>query len=51
MTVFAEEGDIFVYDHAKNQRRQVTRTTDAEKVKAKAADVLVRAKGAFREDG
>src|SRR5207248_965264 len=28
MTVFAEEGDIFVYDHAKNQRRQVTRTTD-----------------------
>src|SRR6266849_2445043 len=26
-----------------------TRTTDAEKVKAKAADVLVRAKGAFRE--
>ncbi|MGI9067570.1 MAG: alpha/beta fold hydrolase [Pyrinomonadaceae bacterium] len=30
MTVFTEDGDIFVYDHAKNQRRQVTRTTDAE---------------------
>jgi dipeptidyl aminopeptidase/acylaminoacyl peptidase len=30
MTVFADEGDIFVYDHAKNQRRQITRTVDAE---------------------
>ena len=30
MTVFTEDGDIFVYDHAKNQRRQVTRTTDVE---------------------
>ncbi|MDQ2920046.1 MAG: prolyl oligopeptidase family serine peptidase [Acidobacteriota bacterium] len=30
MTVFTEDGDIFVYDHVKNQRRQVTRTTDAE---------------------
>lgn len=30
MTVFTDDGDIFIYDHAKNQRRQVTRTTDAE---------------------
>ena len=30
MTVYAEDGDIFVFDHTKNQRRQVTRTTDAE---------------------
>ena len=30
MTVYTEDGDIFVFDHAKNQRRQVTRTTDAE---------------------
>lgn len=30
MTVWSEDGDVFVYDHAKNQRRQVTRTTDAE---------------------
>jgi len=30
MTVFTDEGDIFIYDHTKNQRRQVTRTTDAE---------------------
>ena len=29
-TVYAEDGDIFVFDHTKNQRRQVTRTTDAE---------------------
>ncbi|OLE67574.1 MAG: hypothetical protein AUG74_10660, partial [Bacteroidetes bacterium 13_1_20CM_4_60_6] len=30
MTVYAEDGDIFVFDHPKNQRRQLTRTTDAE---------------------
>lgn len=30
LTVFAEDGDIFVYDHRKNERRQITRTTDAE---------------------
>jgi dipeptidyl aminopeptidase/acylaminoacyl peptidase len=30
MTVFTEDGDIFIYDHVKNQRRPVTRTTDAE---------------------
>jgi dipeptidyl aminopeptidase/acylaminoacyl peptidase len=30
MTVWSEDSDVFVYDHTKNQRRQVTRTTDAE---------------------
>src|SRR6266481_2507650 len=30
MTVFTDEGDVFIYDHAKHQRRQVTRTVDAE---------------------
>ena len=30
MTVFADEGDIFIYDHAKGTRRQITRTVDAE---------------------
>jgi dipeptidyl aminopeptidase/acylaminoacyl peptidase len=30
MTVFADEGDIFIYDHAKQTRRQITRTVDAE---------------------
>ncbi|HJZ82794.1 MAG TPA: DPP IV N-terminal domain-containing protein, partial [Pyrinomonadaceae bacterium] len=30
MTVFTDEGDIFIYDHAKGARRQITRTVDAE---------------------
>ncbi|HKQ72695.1 MAG TPA: prolyl oligopeptidase family serine peptidase [Blastocatellia bacterium] len=30
MTVFAEEGDIFIYDHVKNERRQITNTIDGE---------------------
>src|SRR5712671_1415324 len=30
MTVFTDEGDIFIYDHAKGTRRQITRTVDAE---------------------
>ncbi|MGH9754788.1 MAG: prolyl oligopeptidase family serine peptidase [Blastocatellia bacterium] len=30
MTVFAEEGDLFVYDHVKNERRQITSTIDGE---------------------
>ncbi|MGE0882631.1 MAG: prolyl oligopeptidase family serine peptidase [Blastocatellales bacterium] len=30
LTVFADEGDIFVYDHVKNQRRQITSTIDGE---------------------
>jgi dipeptidyl aminopeptidase/acylaminoacyl peptidase len=30
MTVFADEGDIFIYDHANHTRRQITKTVDAE---------------------
>lgn len=30
MTVFTDDGDIFIYDHAKQARRQITRTVDAE---------------------
>src|SRR5262245_61066567 len=30
MTVFTDEGDIFIYDHAKHARRQITKTVDAE---------------------
>jgi dipeptidyl aminopeptidase/acylaminoacyl peptidase len=30
MTVFTDEGDIFIYDHAKNARRQITKTVDVE---------------------
>ena len=30
MTVFTDEGDVFIYDHSKGVRRQVTRTVDAE---------------------
>ena len=30
MTVFTDEGDIFIYDHVKQARRQITRTVDAE---------------------
>ncbi|HEX6622572.1 MAG TPA: hypothetical protein VF064_02585, partial [Pyrinomonadaceae bacterium] len=30
LTVFTEDGDVFLYDHAKGERRQVTRTVDAE---------------------
>jgi dipeptidyl aminopeptidase/acylaminoacyl peptidase len=30
MTVFAEDGDIFIYDNVKNERRQITNTTDGE---------------------
>ncbi len=29
-TVFTEEGNIFIYDHTKGERRQVVRTTDPE---------------------
>ena len=29
-TVFVDEGDIFLYDHARNERRQITRTVEAE---------------------
>ena len=30
LTVYTDEGDIFLYDHAKNERRQLTKTTDGE---------------------
>jgi dipeptidyl aminopeptidase/acylaminoacyl peptidase len=30
MTVFAEEGDIFIYDHVKSERRQITSTIEGE---------------------
>jgi dipeptidyl aminopeptidase/acylaminoacyl peptidase len=30
MTVFTDEGDLYIYDHAKNARRQITKTVDAE---------------------
>jgi len=30
LTVFTDEGDVFIYDHVKNARRQITRTVDAE---------------------
>jgi Tol biopolymer transport system component len=30
LTVFAEEGDIFLYDHTKNERRQLISTTEGE---------------------
>src|ERR1041384_6538013 len=30
MTVFTDEGDIFIYDHARQTRRQITKTVDAE---------------------
>lgn len=30
LTVFADDGDIFLYDHGKNERRQITSTTDGE---------------------
>ena len=30
MTVFTDEGDIFIYDHAKASRRQITKTVEAE---------------------
>jgi len=30
MTVFTDEGDIFIYDHVKGVRRQLTRTVDVE---------------------
>jgi dipeptidyl aminopeptidase/acylaminoacyl peptidase len=29
-TVFTESGDVFIFDHEKNERRQITSTTEAE---------------------
>jgi dipeptidyl aminopeptidase/acylaminoacyl peptidase len=30
LTVFTEEGDVFIHDHERNERRQLTRTVEAE---------------------
>ena len=30
LTVFADEGDVYLYDHAKGERRPLTRTEEAE---------------------
>src|SRR5437660_5564702 len=30
LTVFTDEGDVFIYDHKSGTRRQITRTVDAE---------------------
>jgi dipeptidyl aminopeptidase/acylaminoacyl peptidase len=30
LTVFTEEGDVYLYDHVKGERRRVTRTVEAE---------------------
>jgi dipeptidyl aminopeptidase/acylaminoacyl peptidase len=30
LTVFTDEGDVFLYDHEKGERRQLTRTVDSE---------------------
>src|SRR5215216_2624984 len=30
LTVFTEEGDVFIYDHGRGERRQLTRTVEAE---------------------
>ncbi len=30
LSVYADNGDIFIYDHAKNERRQITQTTEGE---------------------
>ena len=30
LTVFTEEGDVFLYDHKRGERRQLTRTVEAE---------------------
>ncbi|MEK7834074.1 MAG: DPP IV N-terminal domain-containing protein, partial [Acidobacteriota bacterium] len=38
LTVFAEDGDIFVYDHTKNERRQIVSTTEGENTPRFTAD-------------
>ncbi|HVF55276.1 MAG TPA: prolyl oligopeptidase family serine peptidase [Pyrinomonadaceae bacterium] len=30
LTVFTEDGDVFIYDHLKGERRRITRTVEAE---------------------
>ena len=38
LTVFTEDGDVYLYDHAKGERRRVTRTVEAETNARFAAD-------------
>ena len=38
LSVFAEEGDIFLYDHAKNERRQIIATVEGENTPRFTAD-------------
>lgn len=38
LTVFADEGDVFIYDHVKNERRQITSTIDGENSPRFSAD-------------
>lgn len=38
LTVFAEEGDIFLYDHSKNERRQIVSTVEGENAPRFTAD-------------
>ncbi len=52
LTVFADEGDVFVYDHVKNERRQITSTIDGENSPRFSADqksiLFVRQNNLFR---
>ncbi len=38
LSVFAEDGDVFLYDHAKNERRQIVATVEGENSPRFAAD-------------
>ncbi|MBL8187012.1 MAG: S9 family peptidase [Acidobacteria bacterium] len=38
LSVFAEEGDVFLYDHAKNERRQIIATVEGENTPRFTAD-------------
>ncbi len=38
LSVFAEEGDVFLYDHAKNERRQIIATVEGENAPRFTAD-------------
>ncbi len=38
MTVYTDDGDIFIYDHVKNERRQLTSTVDGDQTGHHIAD-------------
>ena len=42
LTVFTEEGDVFLYDHEKNERRQLTRTVEVESNRLALEAVVLR---------